>query len=444
MPTHRRLTTVEANRNNGKFRKNSLNDDNNTNSNNNDHPRLKEDDEYILQNQPQNHNHTHNLNQHYEINDLNKHNSSSHNNTDHKEHEDYNDDKGRNNVRQLSYCHELSKIPSAMPMVAMTRDAKRIVQTRLDRLKELSQLSETPLSKEQMDEKKRIIRLERNRKAAAKSRRKQKLYVKSLEEKAELMAHHLSILEMENSHLAALLNAKQQAQMLHSTQIPNVVASQYHGVSLPPFQTTNTNNSGIVSNEETTNNLARGSGRNSGEVGSTDSINDNVCDDHYMYGPSPKRRRLNNGSSSTTTTTSNSSSNSHSNSHSHTIQGTSTPQNMAQLHALRMMGYPQYQYRQVAVPPHLLRNHGFSNNHINAATINDKINDMPKIFKIGAMIMDKDKSKNIENVKDNVGQEIDSKSLEVESYSHKNDDISPVASSKESDESLIDHFRLEY
>jgi len=109
-------------------------------------------------------------------------------------------------------------IPLAVPMMAantthssVTRnDAKKITQSRLKRLRDLAQRPDDTLSKNQKNEKKRIIRLEKNRRAAAMSRRKKKMYVKNLEENSKLMARHIAILEMENAHLRAFMNLQPQ------------------------------------------------------------------------------------------------------------------------------------------------------------------------------------------------------------------------------------------
>ncbi|ETO02992.1 hypothetical protein RFI_34418 [Reticulomyxa filosa] len=85
-------------------------------------------------------------------------------------------------------------------------EAKVITQGRLTRLKELSERPEERLSTHQRNEKKRIIRLEKNRRAAAMSRRKKKMYIKNLEQRATLMAKHLAILEMENNQLRGIIH----------------------------------------------------------------------------------------------------------------------------------------------------------------------------------------------------------------------------------------------
>jgi len=345
------------------------------------------------------------------------------------------------------------------------------------------------------------------------SRRKKKMYVKNLEEKTQLMARHLAILEMENSHLRALLNATQQAQIPNLTSLPSVAASHFHGAhgvgighgvngfpqhfKLPHFQipslsTSTTNNSGVVSNTETSNNNSTANtDRNSVE------IQDNDNDD--MNGPSLKKRRLNNGSSSNTNTNTTVSSNSNTNTN-NTMHGTPSPScdnssdvsileplpvpipchqgvnnqqklsppppppgppshshshppppssmgvpisyshlippNMAQLHAQRLMSYHQHQQHQhgayaqrIPVPPHLLRGHGH-----NAAQMGiNKSDILPKIDKIEAIVIDKDDSVQID---DDLQQNIDSKSMEIESHNI-NDDIPPpvvVPGSRLSDE----------
>ena len=106
------------------------------------------------------------------------------------------------------------EIPLAVPMVAdatqssVTRnDAKEITTNRQRRLKVLQGLN--TLSHAQEKEMKRIIRLEKNRLAAASSRQKRRNYVKKLEEKHELMCQRIARLEIENAHLIHLLNTTQ-------------------------------------------------------------------------------------------------------------------------------------------------------------------------------------------------------------------------------------------
>ncbi|ETO35867.1 hypothetical protein RFI_01193 [Reticulomyxa filosa] len=73
-------------------------------------------------------------------------------------------------------------------------------------LKELSEHPEEKLSYDQKNEKKRIIRLEKNRRAAVVSRRKKKMYIKNLEERAARMAKHIAILEMENNQFRGIIH----------------------------------------------------------------------------------------------------------------------------------------------------------------------------------------------------------------------------------------------
>jgi len=122
-------------------------------------------------------------------------------------------------------------MPLAVPMMANTmhssvtrNDAKIITESRLKRLRALSQKPDETLTNGQKDEKKRIVRLEKNRRAAAMSRRKKKVYVKNLEENSKLMARHIAILEMENSHLRAFLNVSQQQQLPMRPGMPGMAS----------------------------------------------------------------------------------------------------------------------------------------------------------------------------------------------------------------------------
>ena len=88
-------------------------------------------------------------------------------------------------------------------------DAKQITENRLRRLKELDEQPESTLTTTELDEKKRIIRLEKNRRAAAMSRKKRKVYVQNLEKKVQSLENKVSVLEIENSHLRSILNVSQ-------------------------------------------------------------------------------------------------------------------------------------------------------------------------------------------------------------------------------------------
>jgi len=79
------------------------------------------------------------------------------------------------------------------------------VSARLSKLDELSRMREEELSGHQRAEKRRLMRLEKNRRAASISRERKKRYIRSLEERSLIMAKHLAALEMENNHLRQLL-----------------------------------------------------------------------------------------------------------------------------------------------------------------------------------------------------------------------------------------------
>merc|ERR1719295_560419 len=182
-------------------------------------------------------------------------------------------------------------VPLAVPMMANTmhssvtrNDAKMITETRLKRLRHLSQTSEDTLSKNQKDEKKRIIRLEKNRRAAAMSRRKRKIYVKNMEENSKLMARHIAILEMENAHLRAFMNLPPQGPpmrpglpamnpMYRMPQFQPGNMSQF----MPPSASANVYSGSSIHTASTTNSLEPLSGRKRqrwNQNGNSDNDND--------------------------------------------------------------------------------------------------------------------------------------------------------------------------
>jgi len=123
-------------------------------------------------------------------------------------------DMSSRNPNRRAATHRVARScpPLAVPMMYNTmdtsvsrHDAKIITEQRLARLKTLSESKEGELTNEQSNEKHRIIRLEKNRRAASSSRLKKKHYVKNMEDNAKLVARHISILEMENAHLRAML-----------------------------------------------------------------------------------------------------------------------------------------------------------------------------------------------------------------------------------------------
>jgi len=84
------------------------------------------------------------------------------------------------------------------------------VSARLNKLDELSRVEEEKLTTSQLAEKRRLVRLEKNRRAASVSRERKRSYVRSLEERSLIMAKHLAALETENAHLRQMM--RQQAQ----------------------------------------------------------------------------------------------------------------------------------------------------------------------------------------------------------------------------------------
>eukprot|EP01083_Nonionella_stella_P062965 163682_1 len=224
--------------------------------------------------------------------------SENHNTAEEKE--------SSNDLGELSYCRGMSKTPLAVPMVADTQtqsvtrnDAKAITNSRLKRLKELSQRPETQLSKDQQNEKKRIIRLEKNRRAAAMSRRKKKMYVKNLEDKYNLMVRHLSILEMENAHLRAMLNAPHHP-MAAPLPMPNCnMRSMPSFNKMPHFphhpKVTNFTSSSNSCNADNSISETPNASTNTSSVNHTahHSVEPNI----QNVEPVMKRRRLNDGSS---------------------------------------------------------------------------------------------------------------------------------------------------
>jgi len=87
--------------------------------------------------------------------------------------------------------------------------ADRKTQT-ANRIRRLDILSRTGmvkggLSTQEEEEKKRLLKLEKNRRAAQISREKKKRYILNLERRAAVMAKHLAALECENNQLRALL-----------------------------------------------------------------------------------------------------------------------------------------------------------------------------------------------------------------------------------------------
>jgi len=86
-------------------------------------------------------------------------------------------------------------------------DRKTQTANRIRRLDILSRtgMAKGGLSTQEEEEKKRLLKLEKNRRAAQISREKKKRYILNLERRAAVMAKHLAALECENNQLRALL-----------------------------------------------------------------------------------------------------------------------------------------------------------------------------------------------------------------------------------------------
>lgn len=84
-----------------------------------------------------------------------------------------------------------------------TQTANRI--RRLDMLTRRARSSKVGLSLTEEGEKRRLLKLEKNRRAAQISREKKKRYILNLEDRASAMGRQLAALELENNQLRALL-----------------------------------------------------------------------------------------------------------------------------------------------------------------------------------------------------------------------------------------------
>jgi len=102
------------------------------------------------------------------------------------------------------------------------------VSKRLTKLEKLIRMDESAMTVKQRKEKVRLLRLEKNRRAAAISRERKKRYIRSLEERSLIMSKHLEALEMENGQLRLLLSQNNiqkqhtQKQNLPDSKAPNM------------------------------------------------------------------------------------------------------------------------------------------------------------------------------------------------------------------------------
>ncbi len=84
---------------------------------------------------------------------------------------------------------------------------KRNTAWRQKRLQQLHEIPFANLSTDEQIEKKKLIQLEKNRKAAANSRLKRKKYLSTLENDKKKLEQRIYVLEMENNQLRAVLQA---------------------------------------------------------------------------------------------------------------------------------------------------------------------------------------------------------------------------------------------
>jgi len=93
------------------------------------------------------------------------------------------------------------------------------------------------MTKKQRSEKTRLMRLERNRRAAAVSRERKKRYISSLEDRSLIMSKHLEALELENRQLRKLLSQYGiPEQNLYDNVIPslpNLTPSTFNEATFP-------------------------------------------------------------------------------------------------------------------------------------------------------------------------------------------------------------------
>jgi hypothetical protein len=99
-----------------------------------------------------------------------------------------------------------NEIVIPLALTVTRQNAKKICTERLQRLQELNSQSENELSQLQINEKHRIIRLEKNRQAAALSRKRKKIYIQHLEYNCNVFEKQIIMLQMENSQLKTMLH----------------------------------------------------------------------------------------------------------------------------------------------------------------------------------------------------------------------------------------------
>jgi len=116
------------------------------------------------------------------------------------------------------------------------------VSKRLSKLEKLIRMDENAMTEKQKSEKVRLMRLEKNRRAAAVSRERKKRYIRSLEERSLIMSKHLEALELENGQLRQLLgqnNIHKTNTLNHAhTNLPNLEPSSIDSERNPTNCTT--------------------------------------------------------------------------------------------------------------------------------------------------------------------------------------------------------------
>lgn len=94
---------------------------------------------------------------------------------------------------------------NAIPSLTCKAVIRAAMNERVRKLDRLSRISESSLTIDQRNEKKKLMTLEKNRRAAQLSREKKKRYVSSLEARVGMLAKHLANLECVNNQLRAVL-----------------------------------------------------------------------------------------------------------------------------------------------------------------------------------------------------------------------------------------------
>jgi len=109
--------------------------------------------------------------------------------------------------RQLVPNKTIKQETSLAPSLTCKAVIRAAMNERVRKLDRLSRVNESNLTLDQRNEKKKLMTLEKNRRAAQLSREKKKRYVSSLEGRVGMLAKHLANLELENNQLRAVLGS---------------------------------------------------------------------------------------------------------------------------------------------------------------------------------------------------------------------------------------------